>query len=146
MKMKKWIWMLCVLVFFSVCGSVVVIMTGQVQGTRIPADLPYIESTSVSDADGTYKSVEFDADQDGLVRIWFENQGTEAAKIQLIKKEGIWKKEQRTAPMVVPSDQPDGSYLKACVEKGETYFVIVYTELGSPISGRLKVRPILGEA
>lgn len=140
MKTKKWICMVGVFVFLCAAGMMAVTMAGQ--APRIPTDIPYIESTPVSEQDGTYKSVEFDADRDGLVRIWFENQAAEAAKIQLIKKEGILKKEQRTAPMVVPPNQPDGSYFKAYVEKGETYFVVAYTELGSPINGSLKVRPI----
>lgn len=146
MKMKKWIWMVGIFVFLGVCCMMVVTLAGQAQETHIPADIPYIESTPVSEQDGTYKSVEFDADRDGLVRIWFENQGTEAAKIQLVKKEGVLQKEQRTVPMAVPPHQAEGSYFKAYVEKGETYFVIAYTEWGSPISGRVKVRPILCDA
>lgn len=109
----------------------------------VSSEVPYIDLCTAKDADGTYKSIEFIAQQDEQVNIWFENQGVEAVNIKLVKKEGLLKKEERTPPMVVPSNMADGSYFKALIKKRETYFVIAYTDLGNPINGRLKVKPVL---
>ena len=143
MKKKKWIWTVCIVAFLCAGGILAVSMGSQGTEAEISPEVSYIELCTAMDLDGTYKSIEFSANQDGQVNIWFENQGVEAVNIELVKKEGLFKKEERTPPMVVPSNMADGSYFKTHVEKGETYFVIAYTELGNPINGRLKVKPIL---
>lgn len=146
MKKKKWIWPVCIAAFLCAGGIWAVSMGSQGTEVEVSPEGSYIALCAATDLDGTYKSIEFIANEDEPVNIWFENQGVEAANIQLVKKEGLLKKEERTPAMVVPVNMADGSYFKADVKKGETYFVMAYTELGNPINGRLKVKPILGDA
>lgn len=146
MKKKKWICLIGIVAFLCVGGIWTVSIVSPETKAKISPEISYIELCTAMDLDGTYKSIEFHANQDEQVNIWFENQGVEAVNVELVKKEGLLKKEQRTPPMVVPSNMTDGSYFETHVEKGETYFVIAYTELGNPISGRLKVKPIVHDA
>lgn len=59
---------------------------------KISPEISYIELCTAMDLDGTYKSMEFRANQDEQVNIWFENQGVEAVNIELVKKEDLLKK------------------------------------------------------
>ena len=93
MKKKKWICLICIVAFLCAGGIWAVSMVSPETKDKISPEISYIELCTAMDLDGTYKSMEFSANQDEQVNIWFENQGVEAVNIELVKKEGLLKKE-----------------------------------------------------
>ena len=92
MKKKKWICLICIVAFLCAGGIWAVSMVSPETKDKISPEISYIELCTAMDLDGTYKSMEFRANQDEQVNIWFENQGVEAVNIELVKKEGLLKK------------------------------------------------------
>lgn len=144
MKQKRWIATAAIAVVL--CSSSVNLACARSQASMQTVEeiemqpyYDYIFEISVKDADGSYRSEEFEVKWDAKVNIWFENFGEEDVHVELIQKKAFGQKEEINSMKVSP-DKTGGTHFTASLKKGKTYYVNLYTDLGNEIDGKLKVR------